>query len=104
MLGFLNIFFNPKAVLIKERYKLRREREQNRTRAYAVKLDYASPWTKAVVRGYVRESSLGVVGKVMGPFRSEIDCEEFCDHQNINDPFSFFNPPKLYQPQNFAKK
>jgi len=77
------------------------QRRQNEAReksplAFAVKSAGYS-WVKAVVLGQAGAMSLKEEyssDKVVGPFRSELDCEDFCDRKNICDLGRF----KWYEP------
>jgi hypothetical protein len=48
-------------------------------KVWAYRFDCVSKWSKVVS---VDKPSPDFTGKVVGPFRSEVDCEEFCSEQN----------------------
>jgi len=68
----------------KRRLKSLRRRRSGRPRAWAVNTDSFGPhggrWTKVVSPS--KPNIRGPFFTAIGPFRSEVDCEEFCDHEN----------------------
>ena len=54
-------------------------KNRKQPKVWAVKM-FARPWVKAVT--YKKPKPPMSRDDVVGPFRSEVDCEEFCDHAN----------------------
>ncbi len=60
-------------------------KNRKQPKVWAVKM-FARPWVKAVT--YKKPKPPMSRDDVVGPFRSEVDCEEFCDHANKYMPQS----------------
>jgi len=43
------------------------------------------PWVKIVS---TKKPFADCLNRVVGPFRSEVDCEEFCDKANVQHPYA----------------
>tara|TARA_Y100000034_G_C6797003_1_gene357310 strand:+ start:480 stop:752 length:273 start_codon:yes stop_codon:yes gene_type:complete len=76
--------------------------EKRRPKVYAYRDDkksaYVSPWVKIVVSVPPKEDDYPVSSsaRTIGPFRTEVDCEDFCDRANL----AFCGEPqiKFYEP------
>lgn len=62
---------------------------RKKVKVFAYKESFSKPWVKYV--GY-KKPPYCCLSKIIGPFRSEIDCEEFCSASNETDKkFSSFD-------------
>ena len=76
MMEWLKKFFEPKAT------------KAEKLKIWAYRSDSSSPWTKVV--SYEKPPTYNhCYSMIVGPFRSEVDCEEFCDFNNISDSHGY---------------
>lgn len=89
---------------LKEKSQSSSTSKSPQARVWAVKPFDSHIFSKVVT---YNKPDAGPFGCVLGPFRSEVDCEEFCDHSNIsaNNIFNIktYSPIKTNKPNAKSK-